>query len=70
MPQAPNRLRAKFPGHDSEALEVIQENFTEDSGRIRPKVAGYKPTKRESDALDYLWLEWDYSYHVEPKETV
>jgi hypothetical protein len=62
MPQASEALRAKFPGDDAEALEVLVANFTEDRGVFRPKIKGYQPTQREAEALDYLWLEWDYAY--------
>lgn len=62
MPQASSELRAKFPNGDTEALDVIEVNFTESKGLITPKVAGYIPTDRESDAIDYLFQEWDYGY--------
>lgn len=61
MPQAPDRLRTKF-ADDGTALRVIAVNFVDKKGVISPKVKGYKPTKREQDAIDYLWLEWDYAY--------
>lgn len=62
MPQASQELRDKFPGDDQEALHVIENNFTVDKGFvIRPKTAGYKPTEREDDALDYLFHEWDFA---------
>lgn len=63
MPCGPPELAAKFPNGDSEALQVIAVNY--DVGRgfvIRPKVAEYKPTERENDALNYLWSEWDYAF--------
>lgn len=62
MPQASDELRAKFPGHDSEALEVIATNFNDDKGWITLKDPNYKPTEREWDAVDYLIHEWDYAY--------
>jgi hypothetical protein len=68
MPQASNELRAKFPGDDAEALEVLSQNFTEERGVIRPKQKNYTPTQRENEAIDYLFHEWDYVYEVEPKE--
>lgn len=63
MPSAPLDLQNKFPGMDQEALEVIDANYSVGKGFvIRPKVAGYKPTERENDALNYLWLEWDFAF--------
>lgn len=63
MPQASEELRAKFPGHDQEAFAVIEANFhTNCGGIIYPKAVGYQMTERESDAIDYLFHEWDYSY--------
>jgi hypothetical protein len=61
-PQASGELRAKFPGSIEQAYDVLRDNFTDTKGVIRPKVDGYKPTKRESDAIDYLFLEWDFCY--------
>lgn len=63
MPQATPELAAKFPGGDTEALQVIKANFVVPRGFvIHPKVKGYKPTEREDDAIDYLFHEWDYGY--------
>jgi len=63
MPQASDELRAKFPGHDQEAFDVIDVNFsTSRGGIIFPKKLGYKMTEREGDAIDYLCDEWDYAY--------
>ena len=68
MPQATDELRAKFPGWDSEALAVLDANFTVSSGGvIRPKALGYQPTEREDDAIDYLFQEWDYGYSPRPQ---
>jgi hypothetical protein len=68
MPQASDELRAKFPGWDDEALAVLEENFTENRGVIRPKTVGYVPTDREKDAIDYLFQEWDYEYQPVPEQ--
>ncbi len=66
MPQASEELRAKFPGSDQEAHGVLVENFILSKGWIiRPKVAVYKMTEREGDAIDYLCDEWDYGYSPE-----
>jgi len=62
MPQATPELRKKFPGYDAEALNVLRQNFTNDRGLIRRKDKNYKPTRREFDAIDYLFQEWDYAY--------
>ena len=63
MPQATDELRAKFPGYDQEAFAVIKANFTiSRGGVIYPKQIGYTMTARESDAIDYLFHEWDYAY--------
>lgn len=62
MPQASEELRAKFPGDDAEAWDVLKENFNDTAGVIYPKVEGYKPTEREDDALDYMFYEWDYGF--------
>jgi len=65
MPQATDELREKFPGSDSEALEVIATNFLVDRGGvIRKRDPKYKPTVREYDAIDYLFQEWDYGYNL------
>lgn len=62
MPQATPELRAKFPGHDSEAMEVLAKNFTQSKGVYRKKDPNYKPNLREWDAVDYMIQEWDYGY--------
>lgn len=67
MPQAPNWLRRKFPGGDSEALGVIATNFDEQSGLITPKAKDYKATQHEHYAILYLIEEWDYAYISEPR---
>lgn len=67
MPSASDELRAKFPGSDQEAREVLKENFDNDRGVITPKIEGYSPTEREWDAVDYLCGEWDYAYEAKKK---
>lgn len=65
MPQATNELRAKFPGDDAEALDVIQVNFIQKwPGVIWRKTPDYQPTSREWDAIVYLFSEWDYLYET------
>ena len=67
MPQAPDELREKFPDGDGEAWEVLEANFVDNRGLISPKQKGYTPTDRENEAIDYLWLEWDYAYTPDPQ---
>jgi hypothetical protein len=64
MPSAPEELRDKFPGLDDEAREALYAAGYKDApGRVgcwlKPS-ADHVPTPRETDALDYLWMEWDY----------
>lgn len=67
MPQATEELRAKFPGYDAEALEVLKENFVVDKKWIiHPRAAGYTMTQREDDAIEYLFEEWDFGYDPAP----
>lgn len=65
MPQASEELRAKFPGSDREACDVLSLNFVNTKGNITPKVKGYVPNEREDDAIEYLFREWDYTYSPE-----
>lgn len=67
MPQASDELRAKFPGHDQEAWEVLKEHFDDDRGMIRRKDKTRQPTEREFEAIDYLCDEWDYCFEGIPK---
>ena len=66
MPQASKELRAKFPGSDREALDVLAKHFTagdtKHPGRIQLRNQNYQPTQREWDAITYLVHEWDYSW--------
>lgn len=65
MPQASDELRAKFPGHDDEALKVLEEHFTWDKPAlwiIRRKDPNYVPTDREWEAIDYMCDEWDFGW--------
>ena len=60
MPTGPERLRAKFSTPEA-ALAVLGDRYTCRKGLIRPTVAGRAETAEEKDAIDYLWLEWDYA---------
>lgn len=62
MPQASQELRDKFPDGDAEAHDVLEQNFVERAGVYRRKNNTYTPTRREEEALDYLFHEWDYCY--------
>jgi hypothetical protein len=62
MPSAPEELKRKFPNGEQEALSVLSFNFDIRKGIIMSKYSTHKPTHRELDAIDYLFLEWDYVY--------
>jgi len=66
MPQASDELRAKFPGGDQEAIEVLRRHFVAQKFIWRKIDPTYKPTRREWDAIDYLFHEWDWGY-AEPQ---
>lgn len=66
-PQAPDDMRARWPGWDAEAIAFLEQRGWK---RVRnwqwaPPTAGYIPSPREIDALDYLFLEWDWGGVVE-----
>lgn len=61
MPQASDKLRAKFPGIDAQAIKELEEagyKLTREFTWVKP--TSHKITDRENDALDYLFHEWDY----------
>lgn len=68
MPSAPAELQDKFPGMDSEAIEVLEKHgWSMSPGFIwSPPAPTYKPSQREWDAIDYLIQEWDYGYAAQP----
>lgn len=66
MPTAPDHLRVKFDGPES-ALAILAARFTCRNGIVRPKAAGTVETSEERDALDYLFLEWDFGSSPEPE---
>lgn len=41
-------------------------NFRFENGDIFPPV-GFELSKEDASAVEYLVLEWDYSYHPRPK---
>jgi hypothetical protein len=69
MPQAPQYLREMFDG-DAAAYKVLAANFSiSRGGVIYPNDPTYIPTEAESNAIDYLWLEWDYCYSPTGQDT-
>lgn len=64
MPQAPESLRQQWT-HES-AYEELRANFVCQAGVFMPKVWAHEVTPRESSALDYLFLEWDYGFESLP----
>jgi hypothetical protein len=51
---------------DSEAEHFLKDRgFKFNRGVIRPPTKGHIESIEESEALDYLWLEWDYTYVYE-----
>lgn len=63
MPQAPDDLRELF-GDDCDARSELTEHYTIDRFVIRPKQKTRAITDRESAAIDYLVLEWDYGFEA------
>jgi len=63
MPQAPDCLRAKWPGRDREATEYLENQgyILTQEWTWRLPTPFHKPTKREWSAIDYLVFEWDYA---------
>lgn len=62
-PQASKILRDKFPGSNWQALKLLDKNFNiSRDGVISRKSKAYNPTSREREAIQYLFLEWDYAY--------
>lgn len=68
MPTASEELQTQF-ADDGAAWKVLRERFEDDRGTIRPTHEP-RPTlsREESDAIDYLFYEWDYCYDPWPKE--
>ena len=44
------------------AIQTIKQNFNNSKGSISRKDSNYKPTKKEYEAIDYLFYEWDFEY--------
>lgn len=72
MPQASDELRAKFPGYDIEATDVLLSAGWETDGCGWWTLPAHEPTDREWDALDYLLNEWDHAVRRpgEPRDVV
>lgn len=61
MPSATDELRDAFPGGADEAIEVLSAagyKLTRAWTWIPPR--DHDPTKRELDAIEYLFQEWDF----------
>jgi hypothetical protein len=69
MPQARPEIRALF-ADDGAAWEALKLNFSEFKFLIYPNKPGYKPTKAEADAIEYLCDEGDggYDANFRPEE--
>lgn len=67
MPQAPAHLSHL---NEVKCHDILAANFREICGVYYPKVEGYKETKEEGDALDYMVLEWDYGYSAELPKSI
>ncbi len=68
MPQASEELRAKFPGGDVEAEQVLENGgfvLTRD-WCWTPPAGRTTITVREGEAIDYLGDEWDYGGLTRP----
>lgn len=62
MPSGPAHLHIRYVD-DSVAWRYLKRRgFTERRFIIRPPHANHKLTGGESDAIDYLWMEWDWAY--------
>ncbi len=68
MPQGPAHLHAKW-GDCRNALGFLGGRFKCVDGLIRP-LSGTIPTAEELEAIDYLFLEWDFGYDPEPGHDV
>lgn len=62
MPQASEELREQFPEGDSQAWDVLGDNFRDNKGLIERKDKTIEPTQRQFAAIDYLCDEWDYCW--------
>ena len=62
MPSGPAHLHARFV-NDSVAWDYLRRRgFKHKRFVISPPYRQYQLTKGESDAIDYLWMEWDWAY--------
>ena len=62
MPQTTPERRARWPGHDTQAIKHLEDAgyaLTKDWCWIKP-TPEHKPTGREEDAVTYLIQEWDF----------
>lgn len=62
MPSAPQWLRDKFPGFDTEALDLLHDaGYRQTRGGcwLKPSL-DHVPTERENEALDFMFYEFDF----------
>lgn len=62
MPSGPAHLHLRFGDDWTAWMYLKRRGFTHSRFIVKPPFRGYKITKGESDAIDYLWLEWDWAY--------
>lgn len=63
MPTGPAELHTKWKS-DYNALEFLKKNFINNRGILKLRDKNYAPTLEEFSALNYLFLEWDYTYDL------
>lgn len=62
MPQGPAHLHRLF-GDDGNAWYYLQlRGFTHSKGIIAPPHRHHRLTQMEENAVDYLFMEWDWAY--------
>ena len=62
MPSGPAHLHKRYVDDDVAWQYLRRRGFTRRRGVIAPPYRGHRLSKGESDAIDYLWMEWDWSY--------
>lgn len=62
MPSGPAHLHERYVDDSVAWTYLRRRGFTQTRFVVAPPYRGYKLTKGESDAIDYLWMEWDWAY--------
>lgn len=62
MPSGPAHLHERFGDDWTAWLYLRRRGFTADKGVVSPPWRGHTVTEGESDAIDYLFMEWDWAY--------